>query len=92
MTSDPRYGVSDHAVVRYLERVLHLDVDKIRDDIRAQAEQGTISGEPPIGGGVAIIGPKRKATCIVQQGTIVTVLGVREMRRAAKWCRQEVAQ
>lgn len=81
------YTVTDHAIVRYLERVMHLDMDKVREDIRAQAEQGTPAGEPPIGGGVAIIGPTRKAACIIQQDTIVTVLGVREMRRAAKWIR-----
>lgn len=85
------YTVTDHAIVRYLERVLHLDMDKVREDIRAQAEQGTRAGVPPIGGGVAIIGPTRKAACIVQNDTvIVTVLGVREMRRAAKWIRSNL--
>lgn len=84
------YIVSDHAIVRYLERVMHLDMDKVREDIRAQAEQGSPAGEPPIGGGVAIIGPTRKAACIIQRDTIVTVLGVREMRRAAKWIRARV--
>lgn len=85
-----RLHVTDHAVVRWLERVLHLDMDKVRDDIRAQAEQGSLAGEPPIGGGIAIIGPGQKAACIIQQDSIVTVLGVREMRRAARWIRARV--
>lgn len=77
--------VTEHAIVRYLERVLHLDMDKIRDDIRAEALAGRPCAEPPIGGGVAIMGPRRKACCIVQGHSIVTVLGVREIRRAAQW-------
>jgi hypothetical protein len=77
--------VTEHAIVRYLERVLHLDMDKIREDIRAEADAGRACAVPPIGGGVAIMGPRRKSVCIVQGNSIVTVLGVREIRRAAPW-------
>lgn len=81
-----RLSVTDHAVVRYLERVLNLDMDKIRDDIRAQAHTGHPVCVPPIGGGLAIMGPARKAAVIVRENIVVTVLGAREIRRA-RWMR-----
>lgn len=77
-----RLYVTDHAVVRYLERVLHIDMNKVRDDIRDQACQGTPCANAPIGGGVVIMGPRHKAACILQGEVITTVLGVREIRRA----------
>lgn len=77
-----RLFVTDHAVVRYLERVLHIDVDKLKDDIREQASLGTPCANAPIKGGVVIMGPRNKAACILQGEVITTVLGVREIRRA----------
>jgi len=91
MTADRLY-VTDHAVVRYLERVLHLDVEKIKDDIREQAKQGTPCANAPIGGGVVIMGPRNKAACILQGEVITTVLGVREIKRAPWLHELEAAQ
>jgi hypothetical protein len=77
-----RLYVTDHAVVRWLERVLHIDVEKIKDDIREQANLGTQCAKAPIGGGIVIMGPRNKAACIIQGEVVTTVLGVREIRRA----------
>lgn len=80
-----RLTVTDHAVVRYLERVLHIDLDKIREDIQAEIAGGRVIAVPPRGGGVAFLGPRKKSACIVRDEKVVTVLGTREIRGAADW-------
>ena len=77
-----RLFVTDHAIVRYLERVLHLDLAKIREDIVEQVEHGATLPVKPTNGGTLIMGPKNKAAMIVRQDSIVTVLGVREIRES----------
>lgn len=78
----PKVHVTDHAIVRYLERVLHIDIDKLKDDIRDQASLGTPCTQAPIGGGTVIMGPRRKAAVIMQNDVVTTVLGVKEIKRA----------
>lgn len=36
--------VTDHALVRYLERVLNYDLDRVRETIRASVQQGAEAG------------------------------------------------
>lgn len=61
--------VSDHALLRYLERVKGLDVEALREEMlgegRREAVQKLQSCKLPIGGG---------AKLIVQQRVVVTVI------------------
>lgn len=79
-----RLFVTDHAIVRYLERVLHLDVEKIREDIRAVAQKSRPVAAPSRGG-VAMMSPDCKCVSIVEDERIITVLGKREIKRASRW-------
>ncbi|MDT8856450.1 hypothetical protein RNZ50_15760 [Paracoccaceae bacterium Fryx2] len=40
----PPVPVTDHAVIRYLERVVGIDVEALRDEIRAKVEPGVRLG------------------------------------------------
>lgn len=61
--------VSDHALLRYLERVKGVDIDALRAEILGEGRQEMIqkmmSCKLPIGGG---------AKLIVQQRVVVTVI------------------
>lgn len=61
--------VSDHALLRYLERVKGLDVESLREEMlgegRREVVQSLVSCKLPIGGG---------AKLIVQQRVVVTVI------------------
>lgn len=61
--------VSDHALLRYLERVKGVDVDALREEIlgegRREAVQKLLNCKLPIGGG---------AKLIVQHRVVVTVI------------------
>lgn len=82
-----RLFVTDHAIVRYLERVLHLDVEKIREDIRAVAQKSRPVAVPVYrkGDGIAMMSPDNKCVSIIENERVVTVLGKREIGRASSW-------
>jgi hypothetical protein len=83
-----RLFVTDHAVVRYLERVLHLDVDKIREDIRALATDSTPVRSPNRGNlthCLALMAPGGRAALIIDDERVVTVLGKMDIKRAENW-------
>lgn len=72
MTKGPIVHVTDHAVVRYLERVEHHDVDLVRDAIRHRVARAvdramTIGLET-----CAVVAPE--ATYQIVDGVVVTVL------------------
>lgn len=62
----PRCKASDHAVVRYLERVLGMDIEMIRADIAAIGQLGVDHDAQ-----VVISGAHKY---IVQGGNVITVL------------------
>lgn len=83
-----RLYVTDHAIVRYLERVLHLDVEKIREDIRAVAQKSRPVESPfyrKQSWTSAVMSPDEKVVSIMDGEKIVTVLGKREIGRASSW-------
>lgn len=74
--------VTDHAIIRYLERVLHLDMDKVREDIRSMATDTVPMAGPPYG---AHMHSKGKAMFIIHGERVVTVIGRREIERSKHW-------
>lgn len=69
-------AVSDHAVVRYMERVLNLDIEKLRDDIRELAATGTAFKNMD-----GLWCPKRQVIVIIENNRVLTVLGKREAEK-----------
>lgn len=67
--------ISDHAVVRYLERVMKVDVERVRREIGRRVDRGAELGAS----GVEIDGLVFK----LQDGTVTTVL---EASRPDKRC------
>lgn len=67
-------GVSDHALIRYLERHIGLEFDAYRDEILSDQLKLAIAtcgdGKYPI--------PGTKCTAVVKNESIVTVLGAYE--------------
>jgi len=58
--------LSDHAVVRYLERVRGVDIDKVRADILAVASDAAVLGAKAI---------RHAGSCyVIDNKTIVTIL------------------
>lgn len=77
-----RLYITDHAVVRYLERVLNIDMDKIREDIRDLASNTVPITAPP---DKAFMHTGGKAVVIIDECRVVTVLGVKELRKSKSW-------
>lgn len=63
--------VSDHAIVRYCERVLGMDIDDIRADILAE-KFGVVAKSKALGNGKYPIRNGRRA--VVQNNSVVTVI------------------
>jgi hypothetical protein len=87
-----RIHVTDHALVRYMERVLHIDMEKVREDLRAIAENTVPMSAPPRDAHMHVGG---KCVCIIESNTVVTVLGTREIKkgRTTWWAQtQEAAE
>jgi hypothetical protein len=73
----PYFEVSDHAVVRWLEKVKGFDMNALRQEIAAEAKAAKESGEGAIcrAKGDAVAYTKDKVTFIVaQRNSIVTVV------------------
>lgn len=60
--------VTDHAVVRWMERVLDVDVDAIREQILEQGRDSWIAQ-----GAVSVQIPELKVTLVAKDGTVITV-------------------
>lgn len=64
--------VTDHALVRYLERVHGVDVEAFRDALRSEVSEIAIAAGAAIGGQYAV---KRGRHAFVCEGdTVITVL------------------
>jgi hypothetical protein len=61
-------GITDHAVIRYLERVYHVDIDAIRHEM----DSGIVSAAIRFGCDTVIMG--NGARLKIRDGAIVTVL------------------
>jgi hypothetical protein len=64
-----RIGVTDHAIVRYLERVEGRDIETIKKTITAEAEKAY----PTLGDGEYPIKPGCRCTAVVRNSTVVTI-------------------
>lgn len=69
MAKQPKVRVTDHAVVRYLERVVGIDVEDIRRRI-VEGRERVIVGMPK---GDLVI-PERRMKLSVVNGVVVTVV------------------
>lgn len=70
-------NVSDHAVLRWLERHLDMDIEAVRASILTPARREAI-----LCGAVHIHRPAEGVTlCIAEDGTVKTVLPIRHRRR-----------
>lgn len=65
--------VSDHAVVRYLERVFGIDMERTRDDIRRLVDEST-----PFASCDGLWHSKGMVFILNDDGAVVTVLGEKE--------------
>lgn len=69
---NPLLAVSDHAVLRWIERVHGIDIELIRQRIRSDLAKATVvSGKIGAPKYVVRLGPNR---FVVKDGTVVTVL------------------
>lgn len=64
--------VTDHAVLRYLERVHNVDVEAFRDALRAEVSDAAIAAGATIGGPYAV--KSGRHTYICQGETVITVV------------------
>jgi hypothetical protein len=64
--------VSDHALLRYFERVAGVDIERVRRELSARLERGAEAAES-IGGGQYAI-RLSEAGFVVKNGVVVTVL------------------
>lgn len=69
----PDRKVMDHAIVRYLERVYKIDMDRIRNDIRALCDESV-----PFAKCDGLWNAKGMVLITNQDGSVVTVLGEKE--------------
>ncbi len=69
MAKQPKVRVSDHAVVRYLERIVGIDVDDIRKRIVEGRERVIV--QMPKGD---LVIPERRMKLSVVNGVVVTVV------------------
>lgn len=83
--------ISDHAVLRWLERVDGVDLSEVRERIKLACEIGMVDDDGAIHVGFAKI--------ILENGRVVTVLGAgqrpteaRRMRRRRKAARKVISQ
>lgn len=77
----PSTRVTDHAIVRYLERVLNLDVERVRREIGQKVDHGVKSGAR----NVRVGGVSYKLV----DGVVVTVCKASRPSRAHGWKRKK---
>src|SRR5690606_24500654 len=76
-----RVRVSDHAMLRVLERICGVPVEALREAIAQSIERATGAGEA-MGGGVYLVVQEHQAF-VVRHGTVTTVLADPSLRQ--KW-------
>jgi len=70
----PHFDVSDHAVLRWLERVCGVDVQKYRDEIRAAVVAGgVVEVDLPDDAGIYIDVPGRRVHLLLRHAEVITV-------------------
>lgn len=71
----PHVDVSDHAVVRWLERVCGVDIEKYRAEIRAAVAAGGVSHlfDLPDSAGVFVDVPGHRVHLLARDGQVITV-------------------
>jgi len=67
--------VTDHAVLRWLERVCGADIEAVRDDIRTAIIAGGFDADQPAlwSAGLYIDVPEHRVHLVVRDGQVVTV-------------------
>lgn len=65
-------AVTDHALVRYLERVHHIDVEAFRAALRAEVSEAAIAVGAAIGGSYAVKAGRHAYICHGE--TVITVV------------------
>lgn len=75
---DPERKVTDHAVVRYLERVRGIDMDEVRTEIRALANEAQ-----EVKGGDHYWHPDGVILIIGDDAQVVTILGAEQVEKYA---------
>lgn len=68
-----KIGVSDHAVVRYLERVWELDIVKVKQEIVTPSIRQQI-GKAGTNTGIFYGRTQKDFKAIIENGTVVTVI------------------
>lgn len=66
--------VSDHALVRYLERVVGLNLDAYREAIKATVRASSVAGACSSAVAVKINIPQTRLLLVVKDNTIVTII------------------
>ena len=70
----PQLDVSDHAVVRWLERVCGVDIEKYRDEIRAAFAAGGIADPNDLAeAGIFIDVPTHRVHLLARDLQVITV-------------------
>ena len=72
----PRHPVTDHAVIRYLERVQGVDIEALRRQIGRVADKGLAVGAGGVISGGMIY--------VIEGGFVVTVIPQHEPRRGRR--------
>lgn len=76
--------VSDHAVVRWLERIKGVDMDAVREEILADGRGATVEFLGEATGEVPIPGHKEKLVCVGGVVVTVTTHNIRKYRQVSK--------
>ena len=70
-TVNPDLTISEHAILRYLERVLGVDIEGIKKEIICDALRSAVSS---LGDGTyPILNTPKKAQCVVKNNHIITI-------------------
>lgn len=78
MTPAPHL-VSDHAVVRYIERIIGIDIDEVRDAITEGREKFIASTRA-----ANLIIPEKNMGLTIRDGVVVTVIALKTEGRRWK--------
>jgi len=70
----PNYEVSDHAIVRYMERVLQMDIEELKLRIFPQSERDRLNSMGFMRGKTAIRNELGACQAVVKDRTVVTLL------------------
>ncbi len=71
----PKVRVSDHALVRYLQRVGGFDMDRLRAEMEERVSRTYVPGAPSV-----VIDGFRFTVCVDERGPMVTTIIDRAMQ------------